>query len=90
VTRAKVSGARPWMRRTATSTIAATSSRWMKPPSVYELTSPSTHSTSMMIAKVQSIPYLHVRTWSLESAGQAAAIRSRNALAAWLSVRAFA
>src|ERR1043166_3779368 len=45
-------------------TSAITSSRWMKPPSVYELTRPSSHSTSRMTKIVQSIQILSVRVFS--------------------------
>lgn len=47
--------ARPWITWTSTSTTAATSSMWMKPPSVYELTSPSAQRTRSTKTKVQSM-----------------------------------
>src|SRR5215469_7582507 len=50
------------MMRMSNTTSARTSKMWMNPPSVYELTTPSSHSTSRITNIVQSIESLLVAT----------------------------
>jgi hypothetical protein len=56
------SGRRPWMIRMRITTTAATMRRWMKPPIVYAVTSPSAQRTMSTTAIVNNIEELLSRT----------------------------
>src|SRR6185503_13225214 len=50
----------PEMSCTNTATTASTSSRWMNPPSVYELTTPNSHSSNNTTKSVHSMCHSHI------------------------------
>lgn len=49
---------RPWMMRTSTTTMAITSRMWIRPPMVYEVTTPKSHKITRTTQIVQSIKFL--------------------------------
>jgi DNA polymerase-3 subunit epsilon len=51
-------GLRPWINLIKIMMIASTSSRWMKPPRVYDVTTPASHRTRRIMAIVESINWL--------------------------------